>query len=247
MRSVLAALPGHIRAFHLITADFPFEVPEDLSLLSEELIRALRRQGLKGQGVDTLDPQLSGALFDITISDVMDHWRIAQSPAWLDYSKFDPQSSDHPLHSSTTSSAHERLSSTAVALYPTFRYATHSEIFHLPTTDRTGNSEALGEREWKEENWRKQALPSFNSFSIESRVGWLHGLVSSVLEIPLTSRRMSPCHLTMISSFFDLTRCVGVFSRVVLTGAGIRFPFSTVWFRHQIRAWCKLTTDANSG
>lgn len=35
----------------------------------------------------------------------------------------------------------------------------------------------MGEREWRENEWKKKALPSFNSMAIESRIGWLPGLV----------------------------------------------------------------------
>ncbi|KAK8847626.1 hypothetical protein IAR55_005485 [Kwoniella newhampshirensis] len=41
MRSVLDALPGHLRTFHLIVADYPFEVPADLSLLPTSLVPKL--------------------------------------------------------------------------------------------------------------------------------------------------------------------------------------------------------------
>jgi len=99
-------------------------------------------------------------------------WRIAQTPTWLDFSKRDPSSSDHPHHSSRTGQH-----------YPLLRYATHSELFHLPTYDRNGKTEELGEHEWKQQQWRKKALPSFNSMSIESRIGWLHGLSDVTLAL----------------------------------------------------------------
>jgi 3-O-alpha-D-mannopyranosyl-alpha-D-mannopyranose xylosylphosphotransferase len=84
-------------------------------------------------------------------------WRVAQTPTWLDFSKREG--------------------------HPTLRYASHSEIFHLPTYDRDGQTMELGEHEWREQQWREKALPSFNSMSIESRVGWLHGLTDVTLSL----------------------------------------------------------------
>jgi 3-O-alpha-D-mannopyranosyl-alpha-D-mannopyranose xylosylphosphotransferase len=155
MRSVLDSLPGHIRSFHLIVADYPFE-PEDLALLPNETIFKL--DGKKGQ-----NEEISTQFADRLTS----HWRVAQTPTWLDFSRRDPAAPNHPYHGH----------------YPTLRYAGHSEVFHLPTMDRHAVTEALGEREWKEREWRKQALPSFNSMAIESRVGWLQGLADVTLSL----------------------------------------------------------------
>jgi len=102
------------------------------------------------------------------VTHLTEQWRVAQTPTWLDFSRRDPAAPSHPYHSQS---------------YPDLRYAGHSEIFHLPTMDRNAFTEELGEREWKEREWRKQALPSFNSMAIESRVGWLHGLADVTLSL----------------------------------------------------------------
>jgi hypothetical protein len=52
---------------------------------------------------------------------------------------------------------------------PRMQLSTHHEIFHLPKRD------VHDER--KEEEWKRNALPTFNSKVIESRFGWLPGLV----------------------------------------------------------------------
>jgi 3-O-alpha-D-mannopyranosyl-alpha-D-mannopyranose xylosylphosphotransferase len=52
---------------------------------------------------------------------------------------------------------------------PRLQLSTHYEIFHLPSLQ-------AGE-EQKELQWREQAIPTFNSKAIESRIGWLPGLV----------------------------------------------------------------------
>lgn len=95
-------------------------------------------------------------------------WRLAQAPTWLDYSKRDPSAPSHPEYGNA---------------YPTLRYASHSEIFHLPTYDRDGKSLELGEHEWKESQWIAKALPSYNSMAIESRIGWLQGLADVSLSL----------------------------------------------------------------
>ncbi|TXT04980.1 hypothetical protein VHUM_03800 [Vanrija humicola] len=130
MRSVLAALGGHIKTIHLIVYDYAFNVTQDLSLLPESTVELLSR------------------------------WRVAQTPTWLDFSRLDPSSPSHP-----------------------FRYATHSEIFHLPTIERDAMTMEAGEKEWREAEWRKNALPTYNSMSIESRIGWLPGLADVSLAL----------------------------------------------------------------
>jgi 3-O-alpha-D-mannopyranosyl-alpha-D-mannopyranose xylosylphosphotransferase len=203
MRSVLASFPGSLRTFHLITADDPFTLPQDLGLLSPQQIRKLEAlmptpagervmykpptpKAVTGTaevfGRDSNDtktdfekrdlPAVSRALADHLAA----NWRVAQAPSWLDYSKLDPASRDHPYYlkdSSSNTVGHRKGKHS----YPNLRYAGHSEIFHLPTLDRDGKTEELGEREWREKEWKKEALPSFNSMAIESRIGWLPGLV----------------------------------------------------------------------
>ena len=127
MRSVLQAMGSKVKAFHLITADFPFE-EEDVAILPP--------------GFEDVDHTA---------------WRVAQAPVWLDYSKREGK--------------------------PALRYTSHSEIYHLPTFDRNGKTEELGEHEWREKQWRDKALPSFNSMSIESRVGWVQGLTDVALSL----------------------------------------------------------------
>lgn len=126
-------------------------------------------------------PAVSKALADHLVA----HWRVAQAPVWLDYSKLDPASRDHPYYlkdSSSKTVGHRKGKHS----YPNLRYAGHSEIFHLPTLDRDGRTEALGEREWREKEWKKEALPSFNSMAIESRIGWLPGLVRFCIAVMIS-------------------------------------------------------------
>lgn len=87
--------------------------------------------------------------------------RVAQTPTWLDFSRLNASADD------TTGRQNTR---------PSFRYAVHSEIFHLPT----GPTDAVSEgQESVEEQWRAKALPSFNSMSIESRMAWLPALAET--------------------------------------------------------------------
>lgn len=160
MRSVLESLSGHIGTVHLLTADYPFEYPNDVPLVPDDV---LAKMG---------DPL--GALST---------WRIAQTPTWLNFAYLDPASPSHPYHPASTDALLGRKGQlTKQELqFPRFRYAVHSEVFHLPTVERDAVTEELGEREWTEKEWRRMALPTFNSMAIESRIGWMPGLVSAWL------------------------------------------------------------------
>jgi hypothetical protein len=58
---------------------------------------------------------------------------------------------------------------------PRLQLSTHHEIFHLPARDV--------EDQRVEEDWRAKALPTFNSKVIESRFGWLPGLVRAPQDV----------------------------------------------------------------
>ncbi|WWD21714.1 hypothetical protein CI109_106201 [Kwoniella shandongensis] len=181
MRSVLDALPGHLRTFHLIVADYPFDFPNDLSLLPPTVIPTLetfvsgdeegsRRRNYPDNTIDNLleeasnnlTERLSPSVSPTLASYLASTWRVAQTPTWLDFSRRDTSSPTHPFH---PFSAHKYQYGKgklhhAEADYPTLRYAAHSEVFHLPSMDRDAVTEELGEREWREREWRKKALPS---------------------------------------------------------------------------------------
>jgi 3-O-alpha-D-mannopyranosyl-alpha-D-mannopyranose xylosylphosphotransferase len=88
-------------------------------------------------------------------------WRAGQIPTWLDWDRV----------------ANAGVSAVAgangkVAWHP------HSEVFRLPRDhgmlDSRLRDDADGGKE--EDKWREEAMPSFDSFEIESRVGWISGL-----------------------------------------------------------------------
>lgn len=87
----------------------------------------------------------------------VDKLRVAQTPSWLNFSRLQPSRPDRPQ----------------------LRYATHSELFRLPSGDRHGNVEDPKEHARKEQAWRSKALPTYSSKSIESRLGWLPGLADT--------------------------------------------------------------------
>ncbi len=241
MRSVLAALPGRTRTFHLILADSPFSADVDLGLLPDEAIDALEvlaRQDVEvgHEDVDGTPPsggfiggarhslvakfiqsrdrknapdgsrvimhevkpkvehgQLLTALSDIKLSsptrDISSRlmswlnktWRVVQTPTWMAFDRIDLASPDHPLHRLYVSSTTPRKRPSShihVTSHPSLRYASHSEIFHLPTVTKKKGlaAEPLGASQWKEQQWKEKALPTFNSMAIESRIGWLPGL-----------------------------------------------------------------------
>ena len=153
MRSVLRALAGKVKTFHLIVFDHEFK-EEDINLVPQETIDILE----PGSTANTSSDQLRARL--------QKEWRVAQTPTWLDFSKRDPAST---LEGGVK--------------YPLLRYATHTEIFHLPTYDRFGATEDLGGAEWQDQQFQKKALPNFNSMAIESRIGWLPGLSDVALSL----------------------------------------------------------------
>lgn len=201
MRSVLDALPGRLRTFHLILADYPFNYPEDLELVPSSIIPELEKVVSKSKSrrhprdLPGTPPSFSNLTKRVTpesisaslASHLQSEWRIVQTPTWLDFSRRDPSDPSHPFHPYSVSKAGERGQHYAEASYPTLRYASHWEVFHIPSVDRDGRQELMGEREWRENEWKKKALPTFNSMAIESRIGWLPGLV-----------RQSHCTLQLI-------------------------------------------------
>nr|XP_018999326.1 uncharacterized protein I203_08102 [Kwoniella mangroviensis CBS 8507]OCF62787.1 hypothetical protein I203_08102 [Kwoniella mangroviensis CBS 8507] len=200
MRSVLDALPGRLSTFHLILADYPFEAPNDLSLLPESILEDLEqkvashgdprhshrsRQNDNDQSTGNDTARSFTSLSASLSAHLSSTWRVVQTPTWLDFSRRDKTSPSHPFHPFSSNQYRDARNKLvrAEANYPTLRYASHSEIFHLPSMGRDGLTEELGEREWREREWRKKALPSFNSMAIESRVGWLPGLADVTLSL----------------------------------------------------------------
>lgn len=106
----------------------------------------------------------------------LDNWRVAQTPTWLNFSRLDPRSATQPSHQSSTSTSAKG----STGRLPRFRYATHSEIFRLPSA---GRSEDAATHAARERRWRNDALPTFNSMSIESRLGWLPGMANVTLAL----------------------------------------------------------------
>ena len=91
----------------------------------------------------------------------VDGWRMGQVPVWLNYTsvKEGDASVRWHFHSSV------------------FRQPlddTESELTLDPVVDDEVQETAAEAR--KEEDWREEVLPNFNSFAIESRVGWIDGL-----------------------------------------------------------------------
>lgn len=115
-------------------------------------------------------------------------WTVAQVPTWLAFDRMDLGETSHPFHhlhldhikTDVHTAAHIHVNS-----HPSLRYATHSEIFHLPTFASDGHAdvEHMDESNWKETQWRKQSLPTFNSLAIESRIGFLWGLADASLSL----------------------------------------------------------------
>ena len=224
IRSVLASLPGKIRNAHIISSDYPFRIPQDLDLIDDSVLPSLEAiaASIPQQLPSRHRPRPHVARYNATtrsgvaISDDLAHylettWRVAQTPTWLDYSKRDPSSPSHPFSEVSRYSRIDRRGplSEMELNYPTMRYAVHSEIFHVPTAGKSGMGPpiSLGEAEWKDEHFREQALPTFNSMAIESRVGWLPGLVSrSCPKLDCSLKSRSP---TSRSRSMTISSCFG--------------------------------------
>ncbi|WVR04699.1 hypothetical protein IAU60_001710 [Kwoniella sp. DSM 27419] len=150
-------------------------------------LRGAVRSGIRGLGKAVGNVHLVSADWDLTeenrqqldtnvaesLSDDGEGWRIGQIPEWLDW---DSQREQGRL-----------------------RWHFHNDIFRLPAkADKTIPLRNASEGattvsywdfdqekvvdvdvavEWADEaQWRSQALPNFNSFAIESRLGWVPGL-----------------------------------------------------------------------
>lgn len=59
------------------------------------------------------------------------------------------------------------------------QWSFHPDIFQLPRDEDGKLPPAIASLD--EEAWRREALPTFNSFEIESRVGWIDGLAEELI------------------------------------------------------------------
>lgn len=100
-----------------------------------------------------------------------DTWRVAQVPTWLNFTSVAERAVT--VSSATKIKLAPEGSPSASAPLPRFRYATHSEVFRLPSP---ATPDLMDIHESRERDWRANALPSFNSMSIESRLGWIPDL-----------------------------------------------------------------------
>ncbi|WVQ98135.1 hypothetical protein IAU59_005257 [Kwoniella sp. CBS 9459] len=153
VRSGVKGLSSTRGKIHIVSADWP---------LTQQDLEGFQTSGaLEGEDGD-VDLENEGA------------WRIGQIPNWLDWE-------------SQVKGGDEARE---------IRWHFHSDIFRLPTSDKgevpTRNESDIIRRydeerdeeiaidvsvNWQSEaEWKQLALPSFNSFAIESRLGWVEGL-----------------------------------------------------------------------
>lgn len=187
MRSVIAAMPSRLRTLHLIVADAPFVSETDMALIAPEAIDELESaQASKrwlGAAASRATARLQRSVADAgslpgKISQISSQlrrwldseWRVAQVPTWLAANRLDLSDAAHPLHHLRVNVSKHSESHLHIDSHPSMRLVPHSEIFHLP------NRAA-------EEAWRRDALPSFNSMAIESRIGWVWGLADASLSL----------------------------------------------------------------
>lgn len=161
VRSSVQSLGNGLRKVHIVSGDYPLnEFKEEEEVV--EMVQAndaSDRPGVRKRGIlDSND----------TETETEEGWTVGQIPEWLDWS----------------------ATQSKIADMITWHF--HSDIYRLP---RDHHDELLVGREAMagmvlvqedgeevsrnvslEEEWRELALPTFNSFAIESRVGWITGL-----------------------------------------------------------------------
>ncbi|ORX35916.1 hypothetical protein BD324DRAFT_629532 [Kockovaella imperatae] len=218
IRSVLAAFPGRIQNAHIVSADFEFN-PQDVLLMPDTVLSKLEST--------VNDPTLAAAdstpiptynlksrtgrpISDRVVHHLITKWRVAQTPTWLDFSKRDFSSPHHPfVEPSRYSRIDHRGPMTLKEMnYPFLRYATHSETFHVPSAMELDRGVAQS----ADLEFRSDALPTFNSMAIESKVAWVPGLSDIVMTLnddffvlrgQAVSDFYSPFHGTILR--FDMT------------------------------------------
>lgn len=131
-----------------------------------------------------------------TVSSPSDTLRVAQTPNWLDFSRLNTSNSGDAGHGT-----------------PNLQYALHSEIFHLPTVAQ----DAVGTDVVDEKEWLEKALPSYNSKSIESRLGWLPGLADTAIALNddffiLRPHSVADFHSPLYGDVFRFDKSVRSFS-----------------------------------
>jgi hypothetical protein len=153
VRSSVQSLGDSLRRIHIVSGDYPleaFQEDEVYDSSSTEDVSRLSRRKLTFKENDT---------------ETEEGWTVGQIPNWLDWESEDE----------------------------TITWHFHTDIYRLP---RGSGNELLvgrevmggmillgddgemvpGTEETLEQEWRELALPTFNSFAIESRVGWVTGL-----------------------------------------------------------------------
>jgi 3-O-alpha-D-mannopyranosyl-alpha-D-mannopyranose xylosylphosphotransferase len=90
-------------------------------------------------------------------------WSLGQVPDWLDTSALVPL-------------LDERVSSSGSGVELQWHF--HSEAFHIAQSlfDMPNDNERKSVSWANEKAWKDQALPTFNSFAIETQIGWLKGM-----------------------------------------------------------------------
>jgi hypothetical protein len=157
VRSSVQSLGDSLRKIHIISGDYPLEAFHEGDLDEQSDSTNTDQNEVK---------KLAARKLLFTENNTEEEgWSVGQIPEWLDWTSEDE----------------------------TITWHFHSDIYRLPR-DHTGelvvgrevmadmillgdDGEVVnGTNESLEQEWRELALPTFNSFAIESRVGWVAGL-----------------------------------------------------------------------
>lgn len=83
-----------------------------------------------------------------------DSWTVGQIPAWLDW---------EAVHNGSAG----------------VKWHFHSNVFRIPVDENDTPEDLAWDADFEKE-WRDFSTPSFNSFAIESRVGWIEGIAENL-------------------------------------------------------------------
>lgn len=158
VRSSVQSLGDSLRKVHIISGDYPLDDFQKDNF--DDTSQSTETD--QNQVVKLIERKLT---FNENDTETEEGWSVGQIPEWLDWTGEDD----------------------------TITWHFHSDIYRLPR-DHSGDllvgrevmadmvllgddGEVVnGTKESLEQEWRELALPTFNSFAIESRVGWVNGL-----------------------------------------------------------------------
>jgi hypothetical protein len=174
VRSSVQSLGQGLRKVHIVSGDYALDEYQDEEQELSEPVESTSE--IQSNETNAAQNSKRSIMVEMKETETEEGWTVGQIPEWLDWQA--SQSSDQDL--------------------VTWHF--HSDIYRLPQ-DHTGEAlvgreamagmvlldeggEVLVRNVSLEEEWRELALPTFNSFAIEARVGWITGLSENLYVHP---------------------------------------------------------------